>query len=67
MTAPLTLFASDNYAGAHPAVLEAVAAANAGWARAYGDDEWTVRLREKLRELLETSRRSPCSTGQAAT
>ena len=52
MTAPLTLFASDNYAGAHPAVLEAVAAANAGWARAYGDDEWTVRLREKLRELL---------------
>ena len=52
MTAPLTLFASDNYAGAHPAVLEAVAAANAGWARAYGDDEWTVRLREKLRELF---------------
>ena len=31
---PLTLFASDNYAGAHPAVLEAVAAANDGWARA---------------------------------
>ena len=28
--APLTLFASDNYAGAHPAVLEAVAAANGG-------------------------------------
>ena len=28
--APLTLFASDNYAGAHPAVLEAVSAANAG-------------------------------------
>ena len=52
MTAPLTLFASDNYAGAHPAVLEAVAAANTGWARAYGDDEWTVRLREKLRELF---------------
>jgi threonine aldolase len=49
---PLALFASDNYAGAHPAVLAAVAAANAGWARAYGDDEWTVRLRDKLRELL---------------
>ena len=31
--APLTLFASDNYAGAHPAVLEAVAAANDGWAQ----------------------------------
>ena len=50
--APLTLFASDNYAGAHPAVLEAVAAANEGWARAYGDDEWTARLRERLRELF---------------
>jgi len=50
--APLTLFASDNYAGAHPAVLEAVAAANTGWAPAYGDDLWTARLRERLRELF---------------
>ena len=50
--APLTLFASDNYAGAHPAVLEAVAAANDGWAPAYGDDAWTARLRDRLRELF---------------
>jgi threonine aldolase len=50
--APLTLFASDNYAGAHPAVLEAVAAANDGWAPAYGDDPWTARLRDRLRDLL---------------
>ena len=50
--APLTLFASDNYAGVHPAVLEAVAVANDGWARAYGDDVWTTRLRERLRELF---------------
>lgn len=49
---PLTLFASDNYAGAHPDVLVAVAAANEGWARAYGDDDWTARLRDRLRELL---------------
>ncbi len=49
---PLTLFASDNYAGAHPAVLDAVAAANGGWAQAYGDDAWTARLRERLRELF---------------
>ncbi len=49
---PLTLFASDNYAGAHPAVLDAVAAANSGWAQAYGDDAWTARLRERLRELF---------------
>jgi threonine aldolase len=49
---PLTLFASDNYAGAHPSVLRAVAAANEGWAPAYGDDLWTARLRERLRELF---------------
>jgi len=49
---PLTLFASDNYAGAHPAVLDAVTAANGGWAQAYGDDVWTARLRDRLRELL---------------
>ena len=52
VSAPLTLFASDNYAGAHPAVLEAVASANEGWAPAYGDDPWTGRLRERLREVL---------------
>ncbi|PJJ53790.1 L-threonine aldolase [Mumia flava] len=44
-----TAFASDNYAPAHPAVLDAVAAANAGHAVAYGDDEWTARLREIVR------------------
>lgn len=50
--APLTLFASDNHAGAHPAAIEAVVAANEGYAPAYGDDSWTHRLRERLRELL---------------
>jgi threonine aldolase len=49
---PLTLFASDNYAGAHPDVLRAVVVANEGWARAYGDDPWTMRLRDRLRELF---------------
>ncbi len=38
---PAHSFASDNFAGAHPAVLEAVARANEGHARAYGDDPWT--------------------------
>jgi threonine aldolase len=52
VSAPLTLFASDNYAGAHPAVLAAVGAANDGWAQAYGDDPWTEGLRDRLRELL---------------
>jgi len=34
-------FGSDNHAGVHPAVLAAIAAANAGDAVAYGDDEVT--------------------------
>ena len=33
-------------------MLEAVAAANEGWARAYGDDVWTARLQARLRELF---------------
>ena len=36
--APSRAFASDNAAGAHPAVLEAVLAANGGHALAYGSD-----------------------------
>ena len=43
-------FASDNYAGAHPAVLAAVAAASDGHAVSYGADPWTARAEELLRE-----------------
>ncbi len=43
-------FASDNYAAAHPEVLAAIAAANEGHAAAYGDDPWTARAEELLRE-----------------
>jgi threonine aldolase len=42
-------FASDNFAGAHPEVLEAIARANHGHAPAYGDDEWTARAAEHFR------------------
>ena len=38
---PARGFASDNYAGIHPRVLEAIAAANQGHAAAYGDDPYT--------------------------
>lgn len=38
-------FGSDNYAGAHPAVLEAVTTASGGHVPAYGDDPYTKRLR----------------------
>ena len=45
-------FGSDNHAGAHQAVLDAVIAANAGDATAYGEDEWTRRATGALRELF---------------
>ena len=45
-------FASDNYAGAHPEVLEAIAAANVGHAPAYGGDPWTERFGEVARKLF---------------
>jgi threonine aldolase len=51
-------FASDNYAGAHPAVLEAVAAANADHARAYGADPWTERVEQRLRDQFGADARS---------
>ena len=42
-------FASDNYAGAHPEVLAAIADANGGHQVAYGGDAYTSRLQEVLR------------------
>lgn len=48
----MTTFASDNYAPAHPAVIEAIAAANDGHAPAYGADPWTARAEELLRAQL---------------
>jgi threonine aldolase len=45
-------FASDNYAPAHPEVLEAIARANVGHARAYGADEVTARLEARVREAF---------------
>jgi threonine aldolase len=43
-------FASDNYAGAHPEVLAAITAANGGHQVAYGEDPYTARLQEVIRE-----------------
>jgi threonine aldolase len=42
-------FGSDNHAGAHPAVLSAMMAANAGDAVAYGADPLTERVAGRLR------------------
>jgi threonine aldolase len=45
-------FASDNYAGAHPQVLEALSGANVGHQSAYGDDVVTARAASMIRELF---------------
>ena len=47
-------FASDNYAGICPEALQALTAANAGHAPAYGEDDWTRRVSDRLREVFET-------------
>ena len=45
-------FASDNYAGAHPEVLAAIAEANGGHQVSYGEDVYTARLSEVMRGHL---------------
>lgn len=49
---PSRSFASDNNAGVHPSVMEAMAAANDGHVIAYGDDIHTARAIQKFREHL---------------
>ena len=46
-------FASDNAAGVAPAILQAIAAANDGFALAYGDDAVTQRVERRLCEIFE--------------
>lgn len=45
-------FASDNYSGIHPVVLEAIALANGGHETAYGNDGYTKALDKKIMELF---------------
>ena len=46
-------FASDNTAGAHPAILAALARANDGAAPSYGGDDLTKRVERKFCEIFE--------------
>jgi threonine aldolase len=60
-------FASDNYAGVHPEVLEALAAANGGHQVAYGEDAYTERLRHVARtEFGDTAEAYPVFNGTGA-
>jgi threonine aldolase len=48
------MFASDNYSGICPSAWQALEEANHGFGRAYGDDEWTRRACDALRDFFET-------------
>jgi threonine aldolase len=62
-------FRSDNEAGAHPAIIDAVARAfQAGPVHSYGDDEWTHKVEDRLRDIFEKPDLAayPVATGTAA-
>jgi threonine aldolase len=46
-------FASDNTAGMAPEAMDALARANAGFARSYGADETTAAAADRVRELVQ--------------
>ena len=47
-------FASDNYAGICPEAFAALAEANHGHAKSYGNDPWTEKAADLIREIFET-------------
>src|SRR6478752_10794339 len=48
-------FASDNYAGVHPEIMDALLCANNGHAGSYGSDEYTDRATQKFKSLFGES------------
>ena len=60
-------FASDNYSGIHPEVLDAIAAANGGHQIAYGEDAYTARLQEVFQSHFgDTAQAFPVFNGTGA-
>lgn len=60
-------FGSDNHAGAHPEILEALATANLGHVVAYGGDPYTDRLQEVVRRHFgEAAEAFPVFNGTGA-
>ncbi len=63
----MTDFASDNHAGVHPELLEAIATANAGHSGSYGHDEWTEGAEAAFREHFGADARAfPVFNGTGA-
>jgi len=53
-TPPRRQFASDNYSGICPEALAALATANAGHEVSYGNDSWTTKASDLIRDVFET-------------
>ncbi|GAA0946017.1 low specificity L-threonine aldolase [Nonomuraea longicatena] len=63
----LKAFASDNYAGVHPEILQAIAEANGGHQVSYGDDVYTEALQDVFRRHFGDSATTyPVFNGTAA-
>src|SRR3954467_12889979 len=45
-------FASDNYSGVHPEIMEALQKANAAHEGSYGNDQYTARAVKKFKEIF---------------
>ena len=57
-------FSSDTAAPVHPAILEALAEANAGPAPSYGADRWTAAAKAALSEVVrDRPRHVACPVG----
>lgn len=48
-------FASDNYSGVHPEIMEALVRANVEHQGAYGNDEFTARAQKKIKEYFTSN------------
>jgi threonine aldolase len=60
-------FASDNYAGAHPEIIAAIAEANGGHQISYGEDAYTAQLQKVMREQFgEQAETFPVFNGTGA-
>ena len=60
-------FASDNYSGVHPEVLAAIAEANHGHQSAYGDDLYTEKLQQVIKQFFgEQAEAFPVFNGTGA-
>lgn len=55
MNTPQRGFASDNNAGVHPLVLDALKNVNEGHEIAYGDDQYTLQVTRKMKNIFDES------------